>query len=250
MEIQGKLLVATLVLSLGFGSALLFRRSETEPQRPWPAQHHLQLREEPRAIDLGPPRSGAVPVAADEVEPKATPLAVPSATAVAAPRDVTPPDLPRHYRQDALPVTMQVARHAQMLDDVADRPLSSEPTRPIPRQRKHRVMDGDTLSRLALRYLGSADRFVEIFEANREVLPEPDVLPIGVTLKIPLNEAPEAAPVSPTAPAKAPAAPQPTVAPPAAAPDVSPLVAPSAVPSPLVPISGDEFRPRDPALAP
>ena len=49
----------------------------------------------------------------------------------------------------------------------------------------HRVVDGDTLSRLATRYLGRGERYLEIFELNRDVLTKPDLLPIGVTLKIP-----------------------------------------------------------------
>jgi len=51
--------------------------------------------------------------------------------------------------------------------------------------RTHRIVDGDTLSKLASHYLGRADRFLEIFELNRDVLASPDLLPIGSTLKIP-----------------------------------------------------------------
>jgi len=51
--------------------------------------------------------------------------------------------------------------------------------------RTHRVADGDTLSKLAAEYLGSGERYLEIFAANRETLKTPDLLPIGVTLKIP-----------------------------------------------------------------
>lgn len=51
--------------------------------------------------------------------------------------------------------------------------------------RTHRVLDGDTLSKLAQRYLGQADRFYDIYEANRELLRTPDVLPIGSLLIIP-----------------------------------------------------------------
>lgn len=51
--------------------------------------------------------------------------------------------------------------------------------------RKHRIRDGDTLRELARRYLGDADRARELFEANRHVLKQPDLLPIGVTLVIP-----------------------------------------------------------------
>jgi nucleoid-associated protein YgaU len=53
---------------------------------------------------------------------------------------------------------------------------------------RHRIVDGDTLPQLAQRYLGSAERQGEIFEANRGVLSSPDLLPIGAMLKIPAPE--------------------------------------------------------------
>ncbi len=49
----------------------------------------------------------------------------------------------------------------------------------------HTIRDGDTLSRLAERYLGEGRRYLEIYEYNRDVLPGPDVLPIGAQLRIP-----------------------------------------------------------------
>ncbi|HVX15803.1 MAG TPA: LysM peptidoglycan-binding domain-containing protein [Pirellulales bacterium] len=58
----------------------------------------------------------------------------------------------------------------------------------------HRIADGDTLSRLAQRYLGSGSRFREIFDANRDRLPSPDLLPIGVVIRIPGASAAPAAP--------------------------------------------------------
>lgn len=51
--------------------------------------------------------------------------------------------------------------------------------------RSHTIVDGDTLPALAQRYLGSADRATEIYAANKNLLPGPDVLPIGVELRIP-----------------------------------------------------------------
>ena len=51
--------------------------------------------------------------------------------------------------------------------------------------RTHRIADGDTLAALAARYLGSSERLMEIYEANRDLLSDPDVLPIGVELRIP-----------------------------------------------------------------
>ncbi len=54
---------------------------------------------------------------------------------------------------------------------------------------KHKIVDGDTLPLLAQRYLGSASRAMEIFQANRDVLADPNILPLhGVELKIPCDE--------------------------------------------------------------
>lgn len=49
----------------------------------------------------------------------------------------------------------------------------------------HKIVDGDSLPLLAERYLGSASRAGEIFACNRDVLSDPELLPIGVRLRIP-----------------------------------------------------------------
>lgn len=54
-------------------------------------------------------------------------------------------------------------------------------------ERIHVIVDGDTLTALAAQYLGNADRYLEIYEANRSQLPSPAVLPIGAELRIPLE---------------------------------------------------------------
>lgn len=63
--------------------------------------------------------------------------------------------------------------------------------RPMVRYLEHVVEDGDSLRQLAVDYLGRADRYTEIYALNRD---KPylarDILPIGVTLKIPLRDAP------------------------------------------------------------
>jgi len=51
--------------------------------------------------------------------------------------------------------------------------------------RAHTIADGDTLPGLAARYLNDAQRGVELFEANRKVLSDPAILPLGAVLKIP-----------------------------------------------------------------
>lgn len=49
----------------------------------------------------------------------------------------------------------------------------------------HTIVDGDSLPRLAQRYLNDPRRSDEIFALNRDVLTSPDLLPIGVELKVP-----------------------------------------------------------------
>ena len=51
--------------------------------------------------------------------------------------------------------------------------------------RLHTIVDGDTLSDLAARYLGGSHRAAEIFEANRGLLASPELLPIGAEIVIP-----------------------------------------------------------------
>lgn len=60
-------------------------------------------------------------------------------------------------------------------------------------RRTHLIVDGDTLFYLAERYLGDGERYLEIYEANRDVLKDPDLLVLGAVLRIP----PADAPVSP-----------------------------------------------------
>jgi hypothetical protein len=54
---------------------------------------------------------------------------------------------------------------------------------PLPRT--HRIVDGDTLERIAERYLGDGTRGAEIFEANRTILDDPQILPLGKVIRIP-----------------------------------------------------------------
>lgn len=56
--------------------------------------------------------------------------------------------------------------------------------------RTHVIIDGDTLARLADRYLDDPERSAEIYRLNRDVLANPDLLPIGVELRIPARERP------------------------------------------------------------
>ncbi len=53
-------------------------------------------------------------------------------------------------------------------------------------RRVHVVHNGDTLERLAKRYMGDEGRALEIFDLNRDVLTNPHLLPIGAELQLPV----------------------------------------------------------------
>jgi len=52
-------------------------------------------------------------------------------------------------------------------------------------QRTHTVQAGDTLSAIAKKYYGNANDYMEIFNANRDQLSDPNKISPGQVLKIP-----------------------------------------------------------------
>jgi nucleoid-associated protein YgaU len=71
-------------------------------------------------------------------------------------------------------------------------PRNRPPARPLRQAgaRRHIVADGETLFSLARRYYGDGERFVDLYRANRRVLPSPDRLAPGTELVIPDLPAP------------------------------------------------------------
>ena len=67
----------------------------------------------------------------------------------------------------------------------APAPAAPAPAAPPPAPRTYRVASGDTLIKISSRYYGTAARWQDIYDANRDQLRSPDVLPLGVELKIP-----------------------------------------------------------------
>jgi nucleoid-associated protein YgaU len=54
-----------------------------------------------------------------------------------------------------------------------------------PSDQKYTVREGDNLSKLASKFLGSRDKYLVLYEHNRDVLENPDAIRPGMTLKIP-----------------------------------------------------------------
>jgi len=49
------------------------------------------------------------------------------------------------------------------------------------------IVSGDTLSGIAKKYYGNASEYSKIFEANREVIKDPDKIFVGQKIRIPMN---------------------------------------------------------------
>ena len=84
------------------------------------------------------------------------------------PAKVLPPQLRELSQGQRWPIQ---ARHQETSMEVPPRP--------------YRIRDGDTLESIAERYLGDPNRAGEIYERNRSLLPQPNILPLGQTLLIP-----------------------------------------------------------------
>lgn len=167
-----RILLGLMILVLGVVAAAPFQRSEMQPQQPRATDSELVWRR--------PDATTMEIVAAPETE--LAPVVVQS-------RSERPPEV----RSPAVSPSMESSFHeipsvtrppavrAKVLGlaaEEADDPAKFDEIR-------HRLIDGDELRTLAERYLGSAERWREIFEANRDVLEDPEVLPLGVELSIP-----------------------------------------------------------------
>lgn len=74
------------------------------------------------------------------------------------------------------------------LDEAPHRLATLKPVQrqaPKPGVVQHVITDGDTLGSLAERYLGSAERASEVYELNSDRLEHPEILPIGMVLRLP-----------------------------------------------------------------
>jgi nucleoid-associated protein YgaU len=68
---------------------------------------------------------------------------------------------------------------------VADIKATGAPASSSAAQQTYTVKPGDTLSKIAKQYLGDANAYMEIFNANRDQLSDPDKIKPGQVLKIP-----------------------------------------------------------------
>ena len=56
---------------------------------------------------------------------------------------------------------------------------------PVVEERVYEVVSGDTLGAISKKYYGKAGDYMKIFEANRDILDNPDLIKVGQKLQIP-----------------------------------------------------------------
>jgi nucleoid-associated protein YgaU len=143
--------------------------------------------EAPRPVGVDPQSPAAIRRVPSENVETADPYKV--SASKESPAWSAPQLLNAGYSESAQsPPTALPASYAAPVNSVSENQFAPPPW-PVPDEvaepRTHVVVDGDSLERLAGRYLSDPRRSREIYELNREVLSAPDLLPIGAELKIP-----------------------------------------------------------------
>lgn len=91
-----------------------------------------------------------------------------------------------HASPTAAPIASPVAPAPLATESFVDLPAPVEPApAPATEPRYHTVAPGETLGKIALAYYGTARRWQEIYEANRDIVGRPDALTVGARIVIP-----------------------------------------------------------------
>jgi len=80
-----------------------------------------------------------------------------------------------------------IAGNIQGVTEVSAEKISAPPPPPEQRVEYYVIQKGDSLSKIAKQYLGNAMDYPKIFEANREVIQDPDLIYPGQKIRIPLG---------------------------------------------------------------
>jgi len=67
----------------------------------------------------------------------------------------------------------------------AAEPAPADPEEALTTDRIYEVQRGDTLGKIANEFYGKASQYMKIFEANRDILDNPDLIKVGQKLRIP-----------------------------------------------------------------
>ena len=75
--------------------------------------------------------------------------------------------------------------YADLTCDIVIDPTLAPPPAAPPEAKTYTVQPGDTLSKLAKQFLGNANDYMKIFDANKDQLTDPNLIKVGQVLRIP-----------------------------------------------------------------
>lgn len=173
------------IVVIGILAALPFARQPANSPTVQPLAVQPSLSNVPLHVPSGDAQSPAIGLR-DHDAPLAAPpsLTVPSAAGRSRlDEGPAPPLMSDQYQPlvDGPPSVLPIETRSLHVTRPGGPPKLESPNVP----RTHRVVDGDTLERIAERYWGDASQADALFFANRSVLSTPDPLPLGVELTIP-----------------------------------------------------------------
>lgn len=87
--------------------------------------------------------------------------------------------------QEALEKTILMAGNVKGVGEVRYDGVKTPPAKE--KVEYYEIVSGDTLSGVAKKFYGDASAYMRIFEANREVIKDPDKIFIGQKIRIPLD---------------------------------------------------------------
>ena len=86
---------------------------------------------------------------------------------------------------EALEKAVLMAGNVKGVSEVKTEGVTAPPA--TTRVEYYEIVAGDTLSAVAQKYYGKASAYMKIFEANKEVIKDPDKIFIGQKIRIPLD---------------------------------------------------------------
>ena len=194
MPVGKKWMVVVSVMATGVCTALFFRKDASQSASYSQHGHGDYLfreRVERRvATDSARTSAPALPIPTSR-PPRTKAWRIPTAQPASISETGTKPgDAQPRFQKNLNPVGALLPPVEGIVDEdardlVAEEPPAVRADETDGEMPRHQIRDGDTLTRLAQQYLGASERYLEIFDLNRDILSTPDLLPIGMMLRIP-----------------------------------------------------------------
>ncbi len=90
-------------------------------------------------------------------------------------------------REQAILIAGNVKGVTKVIADDLKAP-APKPEEPEEKAEVYEIVSGDTLGAIAKRYYGKASKYMKIFEANRDIIDDPNKIYPGQKIRIPLDD--------------------------------------------------------------